>query len=77
MNQQEKNQNDVSWRVIAYAAVGVLWAISFAMLVWLCSGVSQLKQDMAVVKHVLHIDSGQTARDGSTDRSRVYEKYFQ
>lgn len=72
----QKNENDVSWRIIAYACAGVLWAISFAMLIWLCNGVSTLKQDMAVVKNVLHIDRGQSARD-SYSNILNHEKYLE
>ena len=52
----DKSDN-AQWRTIAYALATVSWAIVFALLVWVCDGVSQLKQDMAVVKNVLKIGS--------------------
>jgi hypothetical protein len=53
-NREQQDQN-INWRVLAYACAGVLWAIAFALLCWLCGGVNHLQQDMAVVKQVLHI----------------------
>jgi hypothetical protein len=70
-----KDDSDISWRVVAYACAGVLWAISFAMLIWLCNGVSTLKQDMAVVKNVLHIDRSQARSETVGNAGQYNEKY--
>lgn len=64
MNKTEQTQRDdlVNWRVIAYALAGCSWAVVFALLIWLCSSVSDLKQDMAVVKNILHTQNESASR---------------
>lgn len=48
-----KNGGSISWQIMACSA----WGILLVLLLWLCHTVNQMQQDMAVVKHVLHIES--------------------
>jgi len=69
-----RNDN-VSWKIVAYAATAVIWAVSFAMLGWLVNGVSTLKQDMAVVKHVLRIDRNNSKGEGQDSTNKQIMRY--
>lgn len=53
--QNQRNKDAITWRIAAYVLSFVLWAMTFALVCWLCKSVEDLKVDMAVVKNKLNI----------------------